>query len=103
MHVFVWKPTVSEVWKGILLYLIVFCFRYDAVYPSVYTVMTLAKSSSAANRPVLNQKMENRCFLMLRDKQMYLCEENVIYGVKKYIAQRMRTVPILCLYLSSTR
>ncbi len=45
--------------EGILLYLLVFCFRYDSVgmfiCPSVYTVMTLA-NCRAVNRSVLKLK-----------------------------------------------
>ncbi len=42
--------------EGILLNLLVFCFRYGSVCPSVYTVMTLAISCCAANRFVLKLK-----------------------------------------------
>ncbi len=46
--------------EGILLYLLVFCFRYGSV---VYTVMMLANSRCAVK--------DRKCLLMLRVKQMY--------------------------------
>ncbi len=61
--------------EEILLNVLVFCFRYDSVCPSAYTAMTLANSRCGANRSVLKLKGENRHFLMLRDKQMYVCDK----------------------------
>ncbi len=48
--------------EGILLNLLVFCFRYDSVCPSVYTVMTLANSRCAVNRSVLILKDGKQMF-----------------------------------------
>ncbi len=48
--------------EGILLNVLVFCFRYDSVCPSVYTVMKLANSRCAANRSVLKLKDGQQAF-----------------------------------------
>ncbi len=69
--------------EGILLNLLVFCFRYDSLCPSVYTVMTLANSRCAANRSVLKLKDGKQTFSHAqRDKQMHVCEK-ISYMVLK--------------------
>ncbi len=76
--------------EGILLNLLVFCFRYDSACPSVYTVMTLANSCCTANRSVLKLKDGNIHFLMRRDKQMCVCEK-ISYMVLKICITRAFT------------
>ncbi len=48
--------------EGILLNVLFFCFRYDSVCQSVYTVMTLRNTRSAANRSVLKLKDGKQTF-----------------------------------------